>query len=439
VIEVKRLPRISAVAILLLLAPLVAGLVAMPLLWCIRVWHWPDWLVALLSCLISAGLMYGIWRLVVEFVQRGFRFSLRTMIVAISIFGLLLGTIGAWWVRFASQYRAVHQLMAYGAVYDRFTPGSEKRPTVYRVFGFDPFEMEHDLTLTNDRVLSEVLRNPEELSNVAQLSFNRGVTATGFAEATGWNRLPAANSVEFIESTIDSAGLKRIAEWRNLRQAFFNGCPQVTDAGLAELTGLPQLESLALFEEGGGMKIGDAGLAHIENMKSLKTLAFKNMRNTTDAGFAHLLALKNLEVLSIQGCGLTESGLRELHEALPNCRIETDLPVDGPRNIRQIMLRRLTALSAPLKTIDDSVVIAKILKLADAVMEQDKTRLEPRFEDQPRAAEFELDFKGESRTLWQARFNYETLQEENIQKQWNRWQLTPEQAAELRSLVGASD
>jgi hypothetical protein len=433
---VKRLPRISAVAILFLTAPVVAVIVAMPLLWCIRVWRWPDWLVALLSCLVSAGLMYGIWRLVVEFMQRGFRFSLRTLIVAISIFGLLLGTIGAWWVRFAAQYRAVHQLMAYGAVYDRFTPGSEKRPTVYRLFGFDPFEMEHDLTLTNDRVLSEVLRNPEELSNVAHLSFNRGVTATGFAEATGWNRFPAANSVEFIDSNIDSTGMKRIAEWTNLRHAFFNGCPQVTDADLAELTALPKLESLALIEEGGGMKISDAGLAYVSRMQLLKKLMIINMPNMTDVGFAQLHGLKNLEVLTIRKCGLTEAGLRELHEALPNCRIETDLPGGGPRNIRQITVRRLTAARASIETISDRETIARILKLMDAITQQDKTWLEPRFEDRPRSAECELDFEGQSRTLWQVRFDRETVQEENVHKQWNRWQLIPEQAAELKSLVG---
>jgi hypothetical protein len=436
--KAKHLPRVSAVAILFLLAPPIAGFVALPLLWCVRVWHWSDWLATLLGCVLTAGLLFGIWRLVVELVGRRFRFTLRTMIVAIAVLALIMGTLGHWWIKFASQYRSFHGLMAYGAVFDSARyGGSQRHKALYRWFGYDPFETEHDLSLTSDRALHEALRHAEELPDVAQLSFESGVTASGFAEATGFNRFTKATYGQFIESNIDAAGLARLGEWTKLRQLFLNGCPQVTDAGLAELTVLPDLESLVLIEEGGGMKIGDAGLAQVGKMQSLKKLMLVNMPNMTDAGFAELHKLQRLEVMVLRNCGVTEAGLRQLHAALLNCRIEADTVVEGPRNVRQVVVRRLDAADAAAQTITDPKAIAALLKLTDIIKQQNL--LEPRFQVEPRAAEFELTFAGQSQTLWKLRFDGSTLQEQSVHQFWNHWPTTSEQAAELKRLVGAGD
>jgi Leucine-rich repeat (LRR) protein len=70
------------------------------------------------------------------------------------------------------------------------------------------------------------------------------------------------------------------------------GRTQITDAGLAHLAGLTNLETLSLF----GTHITDAGLAHLEKLTNLKELNLSDTR-------------------------VTSEGCDKLRTALPNCRL----------------------------------------------------------------------------------------------------------------------
>ena len=93
---------------------------------------------------------------------------------------------------------------------------------------------------------------------------------------------------------------------------------QVTDAGLAHLTGLTALESLHL----GGTQVTDAGVVHLTGLTALKTLWLATGQ-ITDAGLVHLAGLSALKTLTLYDTQVTDVGVAELQQALPNCSIDT--------------------------------------------------------------------------------------------------------------------
>ena len=119
---------------------------------------------------------------------------------------------------------------------------------------------------------------------------------------------------------------------------------KVTDAGLAQLEGLPDLDTLNL----GGAKIDGSGVAHLRESKKLKwlslectqvddagvvnlagysELAYLNLLSTpvTDAAVDVLVKLPRLEMVVVSGTKMTEAGVEKLRKALPSCRVVTDV------------------------------------------------------------------------------------------------------------------
>ncbi|MCS7272507.1 MAG: hypothetical protein NZ703_15595, partial [Gemmataceae bacterium] len=76
-------------------------------------------------------------------------------------------------------------------------------------------------------------------------------------------------------------------------------CSKITDAGLAHLAQLTQLQQLDLES---CSKITDAGLAHLAPLTQLQHLNLRGCDNITDAGLAHLAKLTQLQQLNLTGC-----------------------------------------------------------------------------------------------------------------------------------------
>ena len=83
------------------------------------------------------------------------------------------------------------------------------------------------------------------------------------------------------------AGITRIAaRWgETLKELELSSCPGVTDAGLARLSGLTELETLSLTHT----RITDTGLANFRGLKRLQTLNL-NFTDVSDEGLAALRA-----------------------------------------------------------------------------------------------------------------------------------------------------
>ena len=93
--------------------------------------------------------------------------------------------------------------------------------------------------------------------------------------------------------------------------------PQVTDAGLANLKGLTNLQKLDLTI---CRKISDAGLVHLRGLTNLQKLYLAGTK-VTDAGLVHLKGFTNLKNLGLSNTKITRAEIAELQMALPNCRI----------------------------------------------------------------------------------------------------------------------
>lgn len=120
--------------------------------------------------------------------------------------------------------------------------------------------------------------------------------------------------------------------------------PAVTDAALGRLTGLGQLEQLSLKDAA----IGEPGLKSLTCLPNLHALRFQNCSLTHEAGdlgLRSLAELPNLQALAFSDCALSDDNLKalrgarslvdlslyeanisdvgfaELQQALPNCKI----------------------------------------------------------------------------------------------------------------------
>jgi hypothetical protein len=122
---------------------------------------------------------------------------------------------------------------------------------------------------------------------------------------------------------ITDAGLAEIERLSNLNELYVN-YDAIGDAGLAQLSGLTRLECLAAH---GCAAITDSGLAHLTTMNKLKSLYLSGTA-VSDAGVKYLTALRGLKELDISNAGVTDAGVIELQRALPELEIYNPRPDD---------------------------------------------------------------------------------------------------------------
>jgi len=120
-------------------------------------------------------------------------------------------------------------------------------------------------------------------------------------------------SLEPYSQDFDNSNLKYLANAPFLKRIRFSRKMPITDAGLAHLSSLTQLEDLRVLDN----PITDAGLVHLKSMGSLKRLTL-DQTQVTDDGMALVKQLKSLESLSVPS-HLTDQGLAHLAE-LPNLK-----------------------------------------------------------------------------------------------------------------------
>ena len=89
----------------------------------------------------------------------------------------------------------------------------------------------------------------------------------------------------------------------------------VTDAGLAHLSGLSELERLNLK---GTPAVGNAGCRYLSGLGRLKWL---DLSGTKTSELKYLKALGSLEYLDLLDTKTDDAGVNELRNALPNCTI----------------------------------------------------------------------------------------------------------------------
>ena len=132
----------------------------------------------------------------------------------------------------------------------------------------------------------------------------------------------AAAAVESLGGTAQSSfsSTSRIAvilERGNAPNNFMLNDLRVTDDDLRPLSTASATRGLFLFNN----QITDAGLAHLADLKQLETLDLRRNARVTDAGLVHLEGLTNLKQLYLIRTGVTPAGVARLQQKLPRTKI----------------------------------------------------------------------------------------------------------------------
>jgi len=225
--------------------------------------------------------------------RRRFRFSLRTLIVFVTVASAGFGWLGIKVREANRQKEAVEAMQKLGGFvkydYEFFDVSSAGATWLRKRVGDDFFADVGLLSLEKSRVTDAGLVDIRGLPNLEILSLNN--------------------------TQVSSAGLMQLRGLTRLEALFLTYTP-IADAGLEHLEGLVRLKTLSLADT----QVTDAGLVHLKGLTQLETLHLSNTP-VTDAGLVRLRQLTNLQQLFLNGTQVTDKGCDELQKALPNLKI----------------------------------------------------------------------------------------------------------------------
>lgn len=285
--------------------------------------------------------------------KRLFRFSLRTLLLLMLVFGIWLGwqldrakkqklavqaiKDAGGWVKYDFQFRGMPTL---GAM-SNFNPNaSSPVPQVLLdQLGYDFF---HDVVNVNLVYNDD---GPKRIDNESR--------TTEWAEHL--ERLPSLRAVLTQGKQVDDKVLLKIGQLRKLTDFHLWDGSAVTDEGVKHLVKASNLKKVHLSNGG----LGDESLKYFATLPNLTTLSLqgnaftdsglKHLRDKTeltslwvglgdnqitDKGLQHLRGLSNLKQLGVQSVHASPEAGDELQATLPGCRVmfsrRSDLPHNNP-------------------------------------------------------------------------------------------------------------
>lgn len=305
--------------------------------------------------------------------RRWFQFSLRSLLVLVTVFAVWLGLQVN---RANRQRRAVEAISAMGGQFSYDYQRQPKRPSPFpsaaaalgiadplphsynlkaeppgpawlrKLIGAHYFIAPVRLRINDQRVVDEDgLRYLRDLSHLEELSLGtfalRPQDLDHLKNLTKLRLLQLGIMLEDDAGQWDFDALSRFRELRvlsasgsylkgsdlahlraatDLRQLFAYRT-EINDEGLAHLKGLKNLEMLGLADTA----VTDDGL---EQLAKLPNLVYLSLNNTalTDVGLEHLAKIRSLRELELYGTRVTADGIEQLRTALPNCRVQCQFP-----------------------------------------------------------------------------------------------------------------
>ncbi len=146
----------------------------------------------------------------------------------------------------------------------------------------------------------------------------RRISDAGLQQLRNLSQLELLN---LYGNSVTDAGLVHLRPLTKLRELNLSLLP-ITDAGLRQLQPLAALERLELlYSEGfAGPTLSDGVVEFLEPLSNLTALDLTGAK-LTDVGLARLRVLKKLTMLQLVRTGVSEDGLRDFRQALPNCDV----------------------------------------------------------------------------------------------------------------------
>jgi hypothetical protein len=281
--------------------------------------------------------------------RRWYQFSLKTLLVLMVLCSLVLGAFSWRLQRAHRQARAVAALRSLGCevgyeiIEPRVTGGFKRRkkqdPWLLNIpikwLGEDFFYDVYGVTARGEQPGSpdEVKRFWQEVATFPALDYL--TLEEKWIDHDGWKLLANSQSVRHLYLDSNRLGDEDFAVFGtmlNLQELLWWGVSKkITDAGVANLDELTELQSLTLSNTEitdaaaphlakhtklqqlslGSTHISDAGLAHLSELTDLRYLFLERTR-VTDAALVHLQHMKDLEILGVSQTTVHGPGLANL-------------------------------------------------------------------------------------------------------------------------------
>ena len=411
-------------AVTVLALPIIVLLTAILLLWLVHFWNMPYWLTCVVGAIFVIGGSAVVWWSMWRMARRRFQYSLRSLLIATTVFALILGLLCAGLQRITRQQRALIHIADNGG-FLRYYIKPENWVQRYNV---DPFQKVVFFEIRSDSAIPAILDSADEFPDLVSVNIWPGVSDAGLRRAGEFDRFPGFDGFSLVDAQITDAGMEFLSKCTRLKCLSINGANHITDNGLKYFTDLPNLNDLWLISTRGKvtLPITDAGLAHVGRMTNLKRLWLLNLP-ITDAGLAHVQNLQNLERLTVHSLTITEQGLIELGRSLPECLIRSNDKIIA-QQVKRIDVYELQLHERLIKSITDPELIAKIVAFAEFY--DSNTGWGP-IKDDAIHAQIRLDFFGRTRRFYQKRLENRRI----FREDGSSTQMTDQEEQELLRLL----
>lgn len=282
-----------------------------------------DLIVLAIAVLVAIAIVAVLLVLWLRWRRNRYRFTTRAMFIGVGLVSLVLVIVKAYVVPAVNHRLAVHQLWttAGGLLFDDdFSPTSGNIYSDLRKV--NPWRDVYLVHATNDTEAMVVARQLKFVPEVQFLYLSGNITDKGLAAICSAEP-SSVIAIDFLESSITSAGLSKLATVPRLRRLFFNTC-RISDAELASLKRITGLRQLTLLEEGksaNSSRFSEAEFREIGNLQALEELHLARL-HVSDAAAAHLARIANLKTLQLSYCQISEQALVDLQKSLPNCEFK---------------------------------------------------------------------------------------------------------------------
>lgn len=221
--------------------------------------------------------------------RRWLQFSLRTLLIVMTLLAMALGTA---MLPAERQRRAVRTVRGLGGSVSYADPLAEESLFVSQLrvrLGRDYFDVVKEIDLVGTPASDQDLAQLRRLTHVERL---------------------------FLDDTqVTDAGLENLQGLKQTQMLSLNNT-RISDTGVAYLLQATNLRTLWLNRTG----VTDATLARLHEHSQIGEL-YLDGTQVTDAGLPHLQSMSQLRKLSLAGTRVTEAGVKELKKSLPRCYI----------------------------------------------------------------------------------------------------------------------
>jgi hypothetical protein len=144
------------------------------------------------------------------------------------------------------------------------------------------------------------------------------------ADFSRFDKLEHVTTLGLSRTLVSDDQVRLLGDLPKLRRVYLWNTP-VSDRAMTKLALYPKLQVIHISDTG----VTDAGIQSLARLPELAELHAVRCA-ITDAALAALRAMTSLRDLRLQETRVTRAGVDRLHEALPDCHIESDFGTVGP-------------------------------------------------------------------------------------------------------------